>query len=153
MINVFSGCTSVSVDDKSRMAIPKKNRDDLLVESGLVLTLHYSGECLLLYQKPEWDRIVDGLKNQPRETPFMQRMMRTLVGYAMECSLDKTNRLLLPQEHRVAACLDQTVMLVGQINKFEIWDSQRWDKTQAKLKESYEDDLQGNSELLMQVEI
>lgn len=150
---MFSGCTLVSVDDKSRMAIPKKNRDDLSSEGGLVLTQHYSGHCLLLYPKPEWDRVIDGLRSKPQQHPVMQRVMRTMLAYAVECALDKTNRLLLPLEHRGVVGVGQSVMLVGQFNKFEIWDAKRWDDTQAQLKESYEDDAEAHQDFLSEFSI
>lgn len=126
------------------MAIPKRNRDDLSVGAELVLTLDYRAECLLLYQKPEWELVIHDLKDKPREHPVYKQIFRTMVAYAMECSPDKTGRLLLPQEHRIAAEIDQSIMLVGQFNKFEIWDTQRWEKEQARLQESYAQEVHSN---------
>ena len=49
-----------------------------------------------------------------------------MLGYASECELDGNGRLLLPAPLRQHAGLDKQVMLVGQLNKFEIWSDSAW---------------------------
>ena len=58
--------------------------------------------------------------------PVERRLQRLLLGYASECELDGNGRLLLSAPLRQHAGLDKQVMLVGQLNKFEIWSETRW---------------------------
>ena len=55
-----------------------------------------------------------------------RRLQRLMVGYASELEMDGHGRVLIPRELREFAGLDRQVMLLGQGNKFEIWDEQRW---------------------------
>ena len=58
--------------------------------------------------------------------PSERRMQRLLLGYATECEMDKSGRVLLSLPLRKHATLDKEVMLVGQLNKLEIWDAETW---------------------------
>jgi MraZ protein len=55
-----------------------------------------------------------------------RRLQRLLLGYAMEGDMDKNGRLLLSAPLRQHAHLDKQIMLVGQFNKFELWDAEVW---------------------------
>lgn len=58
--------------------------------------------------------------------PAERRVQRLLLGHASECQMDSAGRLLLANTLRQHAGLKKAVMLVGQINKFELWDEQTW---------------------------
>ena len=60
--------------------------------------------------------------------PAERRMQRLLLGYATEGDMDKSGRFLLSAPLRQHAKLSKEVMLVGQLNKFEIWDADIWAK-------------------------
>lgn len=58
--------------------------------------------------------------------PSERRVQRLLLGHASECQMDSAGRLLLASTLRQHAGLTKEVMLVGQFNKFELWDEQVW---------------------------
>ena len=58
--------------------------------------------------------------------PAERRLQRLLLGHADDCEMDKNGRLLLSAPLRQHAGLDKKLMLVGQLNKFEIWDEAAW---------------------------
>ncbi|MGP4128814.1 division/cell wall cluster transcriptional repressor MraZ [Pantoea tagorei] len=58
--------------------------------------------------------------------PVERRVQRLLLGHASECQMDNAGRLLLANTLRQHASLTKEVMLVGQFNKFELWDEQTW---------------------------
>ena len=74
----------------------------------------------------------DALQHESLE----RRLQRLLLGHATECELDGNGRLLLSQPLRSHAGLDKKIMLVGQLNKFELWDEARW-------QQQVNDDIQG----------
>ncbi|TCJ18717.1 transcriptional regulator MraZ [Parasulfuritortus cantonensis] len=124
---MFRGATPIALDGKGRLAIPTKYRDMLMqrCEGRLVLTLDPSS-CLLLYPFPEWEPIERKLNALPSFDPLARRMQRLLVGSATDLDMDNAGRILLPALLRERAHLEREVVLIGQGNKFEIWNEAAW---------------------------
>lgn len=110
------------------MAMPAKYRDRLqdLCGGQLVITVDRDDRCLLVYPLPEWEEIERKLAKLPSLNKQARRLQRLLIGHATECELDSAGRILLPPKLREYAGLDKQVMLLGQVNKFELWDEQVW---------------------------
>ena len=125
---MLRGAHAIALDSKGRLAVPTKYRDWLREESDgqLVCTIDIAHPCLLLYPLPEWEGIEKKLQSLSHMNPIERRLQRLLLGYASECELDCNGRLLLPAPLRQHAGLDKQVMLVGQLNKFEIWSDSAW---------------------------
>lgn len=73
-----------------------------------------------------WEIIEEKLSRLSTMNPAERRVQRLLLGHASECQMDSSGRLLLASTLRQHAGLTKEVMLVGQINKFELWDEQTW---------------------------
>ena len=125
---MFRGANAINLDSKGRLAIPTKYRQSLLDDCNgqLVCTIDTQQSCLLLYPLPEWEEIELKLRKFSSMIPSERRMQRLLLGYATECEMDKSGRVLLSLPLRKHATLDKEVMLVGQLNKLEIWDAETW---------------------------
>jgi MraZ protein len=125
---VFQGAVQLNLDSKGRLAIPAKHRDALLsgCEGRLVLTADHQDACLLLYPEQEWRPIRDQLQKLPSLNPQVRNLQRRLIGYAEELQMDAAGRVLVSPALRGFARLERQVMLVGQGNRFEIWDEARW---------------------------
>jgi MraZ protein len=132
---VFSGASAISLDTKGRIAIPMRYRETLhALHSGkLVMTVDIQSACLLLYPIHEWSKIETKLLTLSDTQPTERSLKRLLLGHAHECELDGNGRLLVPPPLRRYANLDKQAMLVGQLNKFELWDEQAW---QQQVEES-----------------
>jgi MraZ protein len=92
----------------------------------MVSTIDLHQPCLLLYTLPEWEIIEKKLARLSSMNPAERRVQRLLLGHASECQMDSAGRLLLANTLRQHAGLKKEVMLVGQFNKFELWDEQTW---------------------------
>lgn len=125
---MFRGATLVNLDSKGRLAVPTRYRELLLAESRgqMVCTIDLHQPCLLLYTLPEWEIIEKKLARLSSMNPNERRVQRLLLGHASECQMDNAGRLLLANTLRQHASLTKEVMLVGQFNKFELWDEQTW---------------------------
>ena len=125
---MFRGANPVNLDSKGRLTIPMRYREQLYQESdgNMVCTIDLHQPCLLLYPLPEWERIERKLANLSAMNPTERRIQRLLLGHATEGQLDNAGRLLLSAPLRTHATLTKQVMLVGQYNKFELWDEQTW---------------------------
>ncbi|MGL9773094.1 MAG: division/cell wall cluster transcriptional repressor MraZ [Sodalis sp. (in: enterobacteria)] len=125
---MFRGATLVNLDSKGRLAVPTRHREKLNEESAglMVCTIDLHQPCLLLYPLPAWEIIEQKLSRLSSMNPAERRVQRLLLGHASECQMDGAGRILLAPTLRQHAGLSKEVMLVGQFNKFELWDEQTW---------------------------
>lgn len=126
---MFRGITKLNLDGKGRMAIPARYRERLVEDCGgrLIVTLDRD-RCLLIYPFPEWQRIEQELMKLPSLSRPIRALQRFLLGHATDAELDSQGRILLSSELRQEAQLDKRVVLVGQGNKFELWNEEAWAK-------------------------
>ncbi len=145
---MFRGSFALNLDDKGRLTLPTRYRDSLLSDcSGqLICTIDHKDPCLLLYPLCEWEEIEEKLKRLSSFNPQEQRLKRLLLGHATDCEMDKNGRILLPATLRAHANLSKELRLVGQLNKFEIWDEHTWHQRVA-------DDMAIEQELLQQGDV
>ena len=149
-IIVFRGATKVTLDAKGRMAIPTRYRDRLAgrCDGQIVLTVD-KDYCLLVYPLPDWEELERKLVRLPSMHKVARRILRIMVGYATEVELDSSGRILVSRELRDFAGLDKQAILIGQGNKFELWDEERWiEKRDAWLGEEDGTDLPAELESL-----
>jgi MraZ protein len=85
-------------------------------------------QCLLIYPLPEWELIERKLMGLPSLNATARRLQRLMVGHATDLPLDGHGRVLLPPELREFAQLGRHGMLIGQGNRFELWDEARWNE-------------------------
>ena len=132
---MFRGEYSLSLDAKGRLAIPSRYRERLLEDCGgkLVVTISLLERCLVVYPFPRWQRIEDELKDLPALDQQAQAITHLLIGHAVDCDMDANGRVLLSQALRSFAGLDKRIMMVGQVDKFEIWDDGLWSRRRDEL--------------------
>jgi MraZ protein len=125
---MFQGAAQLNLDSKGRLAIPARYRDMLLAHCAgqLVLTADHQDACLLLYPEPEWNPISEQLRKMPSLNSQVRHLQRRLLGYAEAVEMDAAGRVLVSPVLRSYARMDKQVVLVGQGNKFELWDELRW---------------------------
>ena len=136
---VFRGVSHLALDAKGRLAIPAKHREGLAAAHGngsaqgvpLVLTADPS-RCLLMYPRAAWEPIQARLMSFSSFNETIRGLQRLLVGHADDVEMDGAGRILVPPALRQYASLDHRVVLVGQGNKFELWDEARWLAEEAR---------------------
>ena len=99
-----------SIDEKGRLIIPAKLRDDL--GDSFVICNGLEG-CLFVYSQEEWNKFVAELETLPRMSKDARIFKRYFFGSASEGSFDKQGRVLVPPSLRKAAGLEKDVVLVG----------------------------------------
>ena len=127
---MFRGINAINVDSKGRFAIPARYREGLSEE--VVVTIDTEEACLLLYPVAEWQTIENALQRLPSFNVAARRIQRLLIGHATDITLDGNGRALLPPLLRDYASLGKRVVLIGQGNKFEIWDEAGWQVKRAE---------------------
>lgn len=126
---MFRGATKLTLDDKGRLVIPTRYREQIRerCEGRLVVTVDRD-PCLLIYPLPDWEQIERKLMALPTLHPQVRKLQRVMVGHATDLELDGHGRMLLPPELREFAGLGRHAMLIGQGNRFELWDEARWNE-------------------------
>ena len=126
---MFRGANKVTLDAKGRMVMPTRYRDRIHERSQgrLVVTVDRD-QCLLLYPLPDWEEIERKLMRLPTLHPQARRLQRLMVGHATDLELDGHGRVLLPPKLREFADLARQAVLIGQGNRFELWDEARWNE-------------------------
>jgi len=145
---MFRGSFSLTLDEKGRLALPTRYCDSLFADANgaMVCTIHIKDPCLLLYPLPEWEDVAEQLQRLSNQNAQELRFKRLLIGHASDCDMDKSGRILLPATLRSHANLSKNIRLVGQLNKFEIWDEDIWNKRVAD-DMALERDLPSDAEL------
>lgn len=130
---MFRGINTLLIDDKGRLAIPTRYREELRTDSQkqLIVTIDTESKCLLLYPMPEWESIEKKIEALPSFNKAARRIQRLLIGHASEVELDSNGRILIPGPLREYAGLQKNIVLVGQGKKFEIWEEALWNEGRA----------------------
>lgn len=111
------------------MVLPTRYRDRVVerCDGRLVVTIDRD-QCLLLYPLPDWEEIERKLMRLPSLNEHARRLQRLMVGHATDVELDGHGRVLLPPKLREFAGLNRDGFLIGQGNRFELWDEARWNE-------------------------
>lgn len=125
---MFRGSTEINLDEKGRMAIPARYRDNLVsgCDGCLVATIDIQDRCLFIYPLPEWEKVEAQIAALPTFNQSTRKLQRLLIGHARELELDKSGRILVPAGLREYAEIDKQAVLVGQSHRFELWSAENW---------------------------
>ena len=126
---MFRGVAQLNLDSKGRLAIPARFREALAARcAGHLVLTGDSDRCLLIYPLPDWEPIEQKLMALSSFNAQIRELQRRLVGYAEDVVMDGTGRILVPPALRGYAQLEKSVTLIGQGNKFELWNKDSWEQ-------------------------
>ena len=144
---MFQGHSICSLDTKSRIIIPAKFRKYIKPEANnkLIITRGMEG-CILVYPLNEWEKLTNGLSKLNVFDPKKRFFMREFMKYVNECELDSQNRILIPTQLVNYAKLNGEIVILGMLDKLEIWDPKTYDEYENKQDVSYEEVAKSISE-------
>lgn len=120
---MFMGEYNHSIDTKGRLIIPSKLREDL--GDSFVITKGLDN-CLFIYTEAEWKNIENKFREMPLTTKDARKFIRFFFSSASKMEMDKQGRILVPPILREFAGLKKDVVLVGVLDRVEIWDKDNW---------------------------
>lgn len=129
----YNSCYRHGVDEKRRIQIPAKWRPE---EAGVELTVilwpkHQAGSCLRVLPPLEMAQMMAELDALPNGDPNKVVLKRFIGSESVQVSLDKAGRICLPDEMARAAGIKDEVVLVGLLDRFEIWNPTRYETVKA----------------------
>ena len=132
---MFMGEYQHAVDEKGRLIVPAKFREELgerfVITRGL-------DNCLFVYPVQEWALLEQKLKALPFTKSDARAFMRFFFSGAAECELDKQGRVLIPNNLREHARLKREVVVLGVSGRGEIWSQEVWQQYSSETNLSFE---------------
>ena len=125
LVNMLIGQYEHTIDIKKRLALPAKFRGEL--GDKIIITRGIEG-CLAVYTETEWKIMSDKLATLTISQAEARSFTRMILAGAMEVSLDKLGRILVPDYLKEYAGLKKNVVVCGLSNRLEIWDAEKWEK-------------------------
>lgn len=130
---MFVGEFTHSIDDKGRLTIPSKFRTEF--ETGLFVTVGLD-QCLWVFSREGWERFSEKLARLPVSQQKTRQATRFFFSQATDAIPDRQGRILLPDNLRQFANLQESATLIGVGDKVEIWQPDRWEAQKAEQFES-----------------
>lgn len=128
---MFTGSYEHVVDNKGRLIIPSKFREEL--GEKFIITFGLDG-CLYIYPMEKWESFLEQLHNLPSGKKSRE-LQRYFLAAAVESEVDKQGRTLIPAMLRERANIDKNIVIVGMMGKIELWDKELWDKNNSEFGE------------------
>jgi MraZ protein len=125
---MFRGSIEHAIDDQGRLSIPARYREILKRrrERELVLVDLIFDTCIAAYPIKAWQQIEHNLLNRGNSDKRFREYARLISARAVESPVDSQGRILVPPQLREAAHLRRDVVIVGVLDKIEIWSRERW---------------------------
>lgn len=125
-----------NIDEKSRIIIPSKLRDELGDE---IIVTRGLDNCLFIYSKTEWANVVSKLKSLPFTKKDARNFNRMFLSGATSVSFDKQGRIKLSMPLTSYAELKKECVVIGVNDRLEIWSKEKWDNFMEVSKEEFSD--------------
>jgi MraZ protein len=123
---VFLGEYSHGLDNKGRLTIPAKFREQLM--PGLVVTRNPLERCLLVMPQTKWDEVAEKISALPLAEPRSALLRRAIFSAAEDLTPDKQGRILISQRLRQYAQIETDVLVAGVDTFIELWKPAVWEE-------------------------
>ncbi len=131
---MFRGSFEHAIDDKGRLSIPARFRETLRRrrERELVLVDPVFDTCISAYPIKAWEHIEQNLLSKGNSDKTFRDYVRQISARAVESPVDSQGRILIPPQLRERAGLRRDVVIIGVLDKIEIWSRERWAQFSAQ---------------------
>ena len=135
----FKGQWEYSVDAKGRVALPAKLRRSIRPEANNRLTVTRGFEpCLYVFPAYEWENVETQLRGLNTYMKEARAFIRTILGWADEITLDGQGRMALSKRLMDFANISEKVLIIGTLERIELWDPDTFDRQEADQTIEYE---------------
>lgn len=135
VINMFMGEYHHTIDEKGRIIIPSKIREELSEE---FIVTRGIDNCLFIYRTDDFKELIRKYKELPN-TKDARNFMRFFLSGAITASLDKQGRLNISENLIEYAHLKKDCVIIGVSDRLEIWSLELWNKFMEDNEENMSD--------------
>ena len=129
-MKLFLGEYEHSLDDRGRVTLPRKIRQELN-DRELVVSRGFD-QCIFGFDRESWEKEAGKQLELPVTDPKARELRRYLFAAAQKVEIDKLGRILLPAQLKEYASVHNDVMIIGAGDHFEIWNRDVWRKVAVK---------------------
>jgi MraZ protein len=133
---MFFGTYTPKLDDKGRLFLPAKFRDELA--EGLVVTRGQE-RCLYVWSMEEFGRLTERMREVPVTNKAGRDYVRMFFAGASDEKPDKQGRVTIPPMLREYASLSRDCIVIGAMNRIEIWDAASWQSYSDQQEQAFAD--------------
>lgn len=133
---MLTGEYSHSLDSKGRIIIPSKMRNE--IGDNIIITRGLDG-CLFGYSNENWQNIIKELNTLSFTKKDARNFIRFFTSGAITLEFDKQGRINIPSYLLDYASLKEDVIIIGVINRIEIWSKDKWESFMKENVESLSD--------------
>lgn len=130
-MKMFLGEYQPNLTDGSRLALPKKLREQILGDE-IVLSRGFE-KCIFVYDKADWMLETQKQVDNPITDSRTRDLKRYMFSSASDCKLDSQGRLVLPSNLQGYAELSKNITVIGAGDHIEIWNTENWNEYFTKL--------------------
>lgn len=148
--NTFTGEFFYSLDNKGRINIPAKFRTSLSPDndSTFIITKGMDS-CIVAYPATEWRKVEDGLRQLSSASRVYRSFIRSTVRYATPAKMDKQGRIQISPALRDFAGLDSEVIIIGVVNKIEIWNPEKLKEMESSMPPTVQEEFDNLAEKII----
>lgn len=139
LMSSFKGSYSYAVDSKGRISMPARLRKYVAPEANdsFVVTRGFE-KCLFVYPLDEWNSLEKSIRSLSPSIPKHRFFVRLLLQQAVESQLDGQSRITIPKDLLQLASIENEVLIVGALERFELWNPKLYQEYLNAQEESYE---------------
>ena len=138
----FLGRYEFQLDQKGRVSLPAEYRRK--ADGTRFVLLQWERTHLTLFPEDVWEGRMAQLLTLRREKPELARFLREVTSRAVEVAPDSQGRMLIPAWLKEKAGLDSAVLLIGALDRIELWNPEVF-------RETVPDDIQGDAEVVAEM--
>jgi MraZ protein len=138
----FTGEFRHTIDAKGRLIVPSRMRDEL-AEGQVVLT-RWLDDCIAIWSQEGWLEMETKLREAGSSSKDARNFVRHVSSSAFMDEVDKQGRITVPQRLRDLAAISRDAVVIGALNRGEIWNPDRWAEQQGSVEEGRLEELAEN---------
>jgi len=140
---MFQGHVNTNLDEKGRIIIPSKFRKHILTEANNKMNVTLGRDnCIWLFPSYHWSKVLETLSEVSPYTKDEVDMKRQMLFFADELLIDSQHRILIPQGLLQKTNIKKDILLLGQLERIEIWDPETYESYIKENTDSYENIMQ-----------
>ncbi len=141
---MFTGKHHHTIDDNNRLAIPSsmRKRIDEKVDGKDFHITPGLDRCLAIYPHRQFEELTKKLDQIMYTNQKARIFQRLFFSKSSSCTCDKQGRIIIPQELKEYAGLQKDVVIVGVMDKIEIWDLKQWNEFETNHEGNFEKDAE-----------
>lgn len=140
---MFQGNVNTSLDEKGRIIIPAKFRKHILPEANSILNVSLGRDnCIWLFPANEWNKVLLTIRSTNPYTDEEVEMRRRMLFHTDDLLIDSQHRILIPQKLLSITGIKKDVLMLGQIERIELWAPGAYEKYMKSRPDTYENVMQ-----------